>query len=50
MITVFPESLGSLHIFAILGSIFSVGDSRKGWCLRFINTRLPLVLDLGLFF
>ena len=30
LITVFFESLGSLHMFAILGSILSVGYSRKG--------------------
>jgi hypothetical protein len=35
LITVFLESLGSLHICAILGSILSVDGSRKGRCLRF---------------
>ena len=29
LIIVFVESLGSLHIFAILGGILSVGDLRK---------------------
>jgi hypothetical protein len=30
LMTVFLESLGSLHIFAIIGSILLVGRSRKG--------------------
>jgi len=37
LITVFLESLGSLHIFAILGSILSVGGSRKGILPAFLK-------------
>jgi hypothetical protein len=29
-LAVYVESLGSLHILAILGNVFSVGGSRKG--------------------
>ena len=50
LITVFLESLGSLHICAILGSILSVGCPKKEWCLRFGNSSLPLVIGLVLFF
>ena len=37
LITVFRESLGSLHTFAILGSILSVGSSRKGMMPAFLE-------------
>ena len=44
LITVFLESLGSLHIFAILGSILSVAGSRKGMlpvsCFQLFNPPL----------
>ena len=40
LITVFLESLGSLHIFAILGSILSVGGSRKGMVPAFLNFQI----------
>jgi hypothetical protein len=46
--TLFYESLGSLHKFAILGSILSVGGSRKGMVPAFLNSRLPLVMGLVL--
>jgi len=47
LITVFLESLGSLHIFAILGSILLVGGSKK--CLHCLNSKLPLVIGIVLF-
>jgi hypothetical protein len=50
LITVFLESLGSLHIFAILGSILSVGGSRKGKVPAFLNLILPLVIGLVIIF
>ena len=37
MITLFLDSLGSLHIFAILGSILSVGGSRKHMVPAFLE-------------
>jgi len=40
LITVFLGSLGSLHIFAILGSILSVGGSKKGMVPAFINFQI----------
>jgi hypothetical protein len=36
LISMFHEALGSLHIFAILGSILSVGCSRKGMVPAFL--------------
>ena len=48
LIPVLFESLGSLHIFAILGSILSVGGPRKGMVPAFLNFRLPLVIGLVL--
>jgi hypothetical protein len=35
--TTFLESLGSLHIFAILGNILFVGGSRKGTLSAFLK-------------
>jgi hypothetical protein len=49
LITVFLEPLGSLLIFAILGSILLVNDSRKGMVSVFLNFRFPLVIGLVLF-
>ena len=40
LITVFLESLGSLHIFAIFGSILSVGGSRKGMVPAFLKFQI----------
>jgi len=39
-ITVFLESLGSLHIFAILGSILPVGGSRRGMVPAFLDFQI----------
>ena len=50
LITVFLQSLGSLYIFAILGSILIVGGSRKGmlpafcrWLARSIQVLVRLM-------
>jgi hypothetical protein len=40
LITVFLEPLGSLLIFAILGSILSVGGSRKGMVPAFLKFQM----------
>jgi hypothetical protein len=37
LISVFLESLGSLHIFAILGTTLTVGGSRRGMVPAFLN-------------
>ena len=50
LITVFLESLGSLHIFAILDSILSVGGSRKDMVPDFKTSQMPLVIGLDYFF
>ena len=44
LIAVFHESLGSQHIFAILGSVLSVASLRKGMVPAFL--KLPLVICL----
>jgi len=40
LITLSFESLGSLHIFAILGSILSVGGSRKSTVPAFFEFQI----------
>ena len=40
LITVSLESFGSLYIFAILGSILSVGGSRKGMVPAFLKFQI----------
>ena len=50
LITVFLESLGSLHIFAVLGSILLVVGSRKRMVHAFLISILPLVIGLVLLF
>ena len=35
-------------MFAVLGSILSVGGSREGMVLAVLNSRLPLVIGLVL--
>ena len=37
ILAVFLESLGSLHVFAILGSILLVGGSRRGMLPAFMK-------------
>jgi hypothetical protein len=48
LIPVLFESLGSLHIFAILGSILSVGGSRKGMARAFL--KFQVAADRVLFY
>jgi len=42
LITVFLESLGSLHNCAILGSILSVCSSRKGMVPAFLEFQITV--------
>jgi len=40
LLAVFLESLGSLHVFAILGGILSVGGLRKGMVPAFLKFQI----------